>query len=843
MHINIYDVEPNIPEKLAFLEELSRNLWWSWNREAQAIFYRIDSAKWIDSQRSPLAFLDSVEQSRFDQLLTDEAFLAQLSKLEERYRKEIVSAGTHRDPRSERDTAYFCLEYGIHESVRIYSGGLGVLAGDHLKAASDQNAPFMAVGLLYRQGYFQQYLNQEGWQQEHYPENPIHHLPIYEARDTEGRPIRIKVPLPEGDAVLAVGIIWVGNTPLYLLDANIPENKADFRGITARLYDGDKRRRLQQEILLAIGGFRALVALGYEPSVCHMNEGHAAFLSLARIEHLMKSKGIPYPEALEIVSRSNVFTTHTPVAAGNEWFEAEMIRSHLDALKREMDIEPDAILAWGMPNGEKSKEICNTIMALRMSHSSNAVSKLHGEVARDMWAHLWHDRPKDEVPIGSITNAVHAATWVGDEHQQLYNRYLGPEWQTKSSEVAKYVDKIPNEELWRAHEFARTRLIRSARERMESQYRARNATASEIERVSNVLKDDILTVGFARRFATYKRATLLLNDPQRLKALLTNQDEPIQFIFAGKAHPADNGGKELIRHLLRFAREEGIGDRLIFLEDYDIALARQMVQGVDVWLNTPRRPMEASGTSGMKACLNGALHLSILDGWWAEAYNPGMGWAIGDGRLFEDQHHQDAVEAQALFNLLEKEVVPLFYKRKGEVPVEWIEMNKASIENALEHFTSCRMYSDYQEQYYGPSREAFIELTSDNATLARKYVQQRNRLNQHWKQVSIGQPSVERDISTLRTGDTFTVEVEAALGDLRPEEVELHLFYGPLNTHQQVSSSHFKIMNLVEDLGGGRYKYSQDLRCDHTGRHGFTCRAIPAGDHWRNDMPGFVTWV
>lgn len=843
MHISIYDVEPNIPEKLNFLEELSHNMWWSWNREAHAIFYRIDSTLWQQSDMCPIRFLDKVEQSRFDELAVDEGFLSQLNKLEERFRREVVSADSNRDTRLDRTTAYFCLEYGIHESIRIYSGGLGVLAGDHLKAASDQNAPFMAVGLLYRQGYFQQYLNQEGWQQEHYPENPIHELPLYEARSEDGNPIRVRVPLPDGDLQAAIWVIWVGNIPLYLLDTNIPENKPEFRSITARLYDGDKQTRLRQEIVLAIGGFRALVALGYEPSVCHMNEGHAAFLSLARIEHLMKSKGVGYRESLEIVRRSNVFTTHTPVPAGNEWFDTELVRTYLDALKREIDIETEDVLSWGMPHSEKTKEVCNTILALRMSHFSNGVSRLHGEVAREMWAQLWHDRPKDEVPIGSITNAVHASTWVGDEAQQLYSRYLGPKWHNAQRDMSKYVDKIPDEELWRTHEFARTRLINAARERMERQYRARNATESELERVRSVLQDDVLTIGFARRFATYKRATLLLQDAERLKAIVMNTDTPVQFIFAGKAHPADQGGKELIKQLLRFTRDEGVSSRIIFLEDYDIALARQMVQGVDIWLNTPKRPMEASGTSGMKACLNGALHLSILDGWWAEGYSPENGWAIGDGRMFEDPHHQDMVEAQALFNLLEKEIIPLFYNRSKSIPTEWIKMSKASIASALQNFTSRRMFSDYNEQYYQPAQQAYAELTAEDSAKAKAFVEQRRRFNEHWKKIAVEQPDVDRDISTLKTGENFTVSTTVNLGELSVDEVEVQLFYGPVDSHQQVCESNFSSMEMVEDKGSGHYRFSQKLVCTETGRHGFTCRVIPADDYWHNDMPGFVTWV
>ena len=845
MHIRTYDVEPNLPEALSFLEVLSHNLWWCWNRDAQEIFYRIDTTKWKNCGKNPLAFLDSIEQERMNELAEDDAFLSQLNKLEERYNDEVKVAGGNSEPDTDRNTAYFCLEYGIHESIRIYSGGLGVLAGDHLKAASDQNASFTAVGLLYRQGYFQQYLSQDGQQQEHYPENPVHELPLFEARDKNDQKIVVSVPLPDGQVEAAVWVAWAGNIPLYLLDTNIPQNKPEFRTITARLYAGDKQIRLRQEILLAVGGFRALIALGYEPSVCHMNEGHAAFLSLARIEHLMKHKQLPYAEALEIVRRSNVFTTHTPVPAGNEWFDAELVRTYLDALAREMDIDPDEVLSWGMPYNDKSKEICNTILALRMSHFCNGVSKLHGEVARDMWKHLWKERPKDEVPIGSITNAVHAATWVGEDYQQLFNRYLGPSWRKVPHEVADSVAKIPEEELWRTHEFARIRMIQSARNRMERQYRARNCTESELERAKNVLQDDVLTIGFARRFATYKRATLLLKDPERLRALLTDEERPIQFIFAGKAHPADQGGKDLIKQIIKFTREADVGLRIIFLEDYDIGLARQMVQGVDVWLNTPMRPMEASGTSGMKSCLNGGLHVSILDGWWAEAYSPELGWAIGNGSDFEDTEHQDLVESHALFNLLEKDIIPLFYERsRSGIPLQWIEKSKASIAHALRNYTCCRMYTEYYENYYKPADEAYRLLTANSAAEAQRLVKERSRFDQNWKSVELAAPEVDReDISILKTGDKFTVRVQVNLGEIKPEEVDVQIFYGPLDSYQQVYKSNSKSMDLEGEVEQGRYSYAQELVCEKTGRHGFTCRVIPRGNEWKNDMPGFVTWV
>lgn len=844
MNIKLFNVEPRIPEPLSFLEELAHNVWWSWNRDAEELFHRIHPAKWKESGKNPLHFLEKISQERLVELAEDEAFLAQMKEVQDDFQDEIAYGGGDVNKHGKRDIAYFCLEYGIHESIRLYSGGLGVLAGDHMKAASDHDAPFMGVGLLYRQGYFEQYLNVEGWQQEYYPENDLHTLPLWRVRDSNGDQISLTIPLPDGNLQIVVWVLWIGNIPLYLLDTNIPENNDDFRGITANLYGGDKQVRLRQELVLAVGGFRALIKMGYEPKVCHMNEGHAAFLSLARMEHLIKDKGYSHDTAEEIVRRCNVFTTHTPVAAGNERFHIETVRPYLEALSTEIPVDPEQILNCGMPYNKDEAEICNTILALRMSHLSNGVSKLHGEVARDMWACLWKERPRDEVPIDAITNAVHATSWVGDEQQSLFNRYLGPRWRKDPSEVAHSVEDIPDEELWRAHEFARTRLIGTARERMEKQYRARNAPQSDLLWAKNVLQDDVLTIGFARRFATYKRATLLLREPERFKELLTNNERPVQFIFAGKSHPADDGGKDLIRQLVEFSRSGDVCNRLIFLEDYDIALARQMVQGVDVWLNTPRRPLEASGTSGMKACMNGALHVSVLDGWWAEAYDPEHGWAVGDGSTADGVEHQDTVEAHALFNVLEKEVIPTFYERsQNSIPTGWLKKCKASIRKTLDEFTTHRMFREYQENYYGLARQAYDNLNADEGKKAKELVTQRQRFLEHWNKIIVHEPATDRDISTIKSGESFEVTVDVELGELTPEEVEVQVYYGPVNSYQEIRESHSEVMNKAESLESGSYRYQQKISCKSTGSYGFTCRVIPAGTNWYKDMPGFVTWT
>ncbi|MBT3377601.1 MAG: alpha-glucan family phosphorylase [Lentisphaerae bacterium] len=846
--IELFSVAPHVPERLHFLETLSRNLWWCWHSPAIELFRRISPRLWKEAQFNPIRFLNLIPQDRLEELLEDAGFLQQFEQVEASFNAEIGSDVQDRHtPAPTHSVAYFSLEYGFHESVRLYSGGLGVLAGDHLKAASDIGLPLVAVGLLYRQGYFQQYLSPEGWQQEHYPENPVQDLPIKKAHDRDGQDIVVHVPLADGELKAVVWRLDVGRVPVYLLDTNLPENAPEFRAVTAQLYGGNRETRLRQELLLGVGGYRALVALGYHPHVCHINEGHAAFLNIARLGHLVKTKGCDLDGALEIVSRTNVFTTHTPVPAGNETFEPELLRPHLDALSREVAIPTDLMLSWGQPPaGHKTRELSMTVFGLRMARNSNGVSELHGHVARKMWQHLWPDTPQDEIPIRHITNGIHAPSWLSPELDGLLEHYIGPEWSLDPADpkVLRRVDQIPDEELWRAHESSRSRLVRTARELSEEQYGQRNASRAEIARAKSVLDHDALTVGFARRFATYKRSALLLRDPERFEALLKNDDRPVQFIFAGKAHPADDAGKDLIRQLVQFAVSRNLRHRFVFLEDYDIAIARSMVQGVDVWLNTPRRPQEASGTSGMKAAVNGGLNVSVLDGWWCEGYRPENGWAIGRGEEYDSTEYQDTVESKALFNVLENEVIPCYYDRPfGDLPNLWIKMMKASIRMVLEQFTSHRMVCDYRETFYERAFAAYESLTADNANRARGLVRQSKRLRAQWRHVRAGFPTTDRNVAMVRVGDTFTVESEVHLGELRPEEVDVQVYYGPVDPQNEILESHVADMEIVEDRGSGVYLYRQTITCTTTGRFGFTARVIADGEDWSGVMPGFITWA
>lgn len=846
--LQLFNVAPQVPEEIAFLETLSRNMWWSWDDGAVGLFRRISPELWRKSGYNPIVFLSRLTREQMENLVADDGFRNRLEEVREAFENEVArtrSGGVFQRP--SRCIGYFSLEYGIHESVRLYSGGLGILAGDHLKAASDLNLPLVGVGLLYRHAYFKQFLDGEGGQQEMYPANELYRMPISEIAGQDNRQLLVRVPMPEGELTALVWRIDVGRVPLYLLDTDIPENPPELRTVAGALYGSDREIRLRQELLLGIGGFKALVAMGHEPVVCHLNEGHAAFMSLARIAHLCRDKGHDLDTALEVVRRSNVFTTHTPVLAGNETFDAALVQRHFVPLQQEIGIGADTVLGWGRPEGgNPDSEYSMMILGLRMAEYVNGVSELHGSVARKMWMHLWPEQPEDEVPIHHITNGSHLMTWLSPDNTTLFDRYLGPEWRDnpESEAIHAAVEEIPDEELWREHQRGRTRLVRTARKLVESQYTARNAAYEERSQVRSVLDYDVLTVGFARRFATYKRAGLLLRDKERLEALLCDEERPVQLIFSGKAHPADEPGKDLIRQIFQFASQANVRKRVVFLENYDMTVARVLVQGADVWLNTPRRPQEASGTSGIKAAMNGVLNVSILDGWWCEGYGPDRGWAIGAGEEYDDPEYQDMVESQALYNLLESEVVPRFYNRsEGDVPRDWVTMMKASIKMALGYFTSHRMVSEYNSRFYQEAWNAYDRLTANGGAEAQSLVNQRDRLQSLWQNVSIGIPVAETDITRRHLGDHFEVTTEVSLGDLQPEEVAVQLYFGPVGHGTSVTKSHIGEMKVEKDLGGGRYLYGTEFVCSQTGRIGFTTRVVPSGTVWKTAFPGYLTWA
>ena len=843
-----YQVHPNIPPSLAFLEALSRNMWWCWKKDAIELFRRIDPPLWVESGRNPIAFLAKIPQSRLEQLAEDDGYRAQLEGVKEHF-QSLVLDPVNRDesPFEPGDTiAYFSMEFGLHESLPLFAGGLGILAGDHLKAASTLALPLVGIGLMYRQGYFSQYLDQDGWQQEAYPQTDLYNLPIERIKDAAENDLKISIQGPDGTIHAIVWKIMVGRIPLYLLDTNISENSAASRKITSRLYAGDVKIRLAQEALLGIGGMQALAAMGIIPKVLHMNEGHCAFASLQRLTQTMADHDVDLKTALEIIPRTTVFTTHTPVAAGHEEFLPDLVIPYLKPFEDKLGTSVEEIISWGQPVGSSADApLSMFILALHMAAYCNGVSRLHGSVARRMWSFVWPDRPEEEVPISHITNGIHIPSFLSQEFTYLFDRYLGPEWYLGSSKPdnIKHIDEIYDEELWRAHEMNRSRLVRTCREQLVKQYARRNAPRNILEAVESALDPDLLTIAFARRFATYKRANLLLQDPARLESIINNKKRPIQFIFAGKAHPKDNEGKELIKRLFQFASKPEVRDKIIFLEDYDMHLARHLLQGADVWLNTPRRPFEACGTSGIKAAINGVLNVSTLDGWWDEGYTEERGWRIGNGEEYEDHSYQDTVESQALYNVLENEVIPCFYDRKnGNLPVCWLQKMKASMKMAMESFCSLRMVTDYEDRYYIPAARRWDALLAEKADEAKRLAAQINRLRTLWKDIEIKSPLREAQ-GPYRVGDTFHVTSEIYLGELRPDEVDVELYYGNPKSLEELSAGRIEPMKVVEEKGDGNYLYGCNLNCEISGRFGLTVRVAPTGDGRVKSTPRLLTWA
>ncbi len=867
-HLQTFQVFPAIPKPLGFLEVLSRNIWWCWHYDAVELFRRIDPRLWDKAGRNPIVFSTYIPQGRLEELAEDKSFLAHLERVRESYKK-LVLAPMDRSlwtpPPDLTDTksalanqgnegiiAYFSMEFGIHESIPLFAGGLGILAGDHLKAAADMGLPLVGVGILYQHGYFRQFLDHDGWQQEDYIETDFFHLPMSRAKDRLGNRVRISVTGPEGEIYADVWKIKVGRISLFLLDANVAENPPQIRNITSRLYAGEVR--LAQEVMLGIGGMRALAAMGIHPMALHMNEGHCAFATLERLAQVMTRHQIDLKTAMEVVPRTTVFTTHTPVPAGHDEFPAALVKPFVRPLSERLGITEDEILSFGQPAGDgPDSPVSMAMLGVRMSQYCNGVSKLHGNVARRMWAHIWPDLPEDEVPITHVTNGVHIASWISHENALLFERYLGPTWCDRpfgecrypmDSDLIRRIGEIYDEELWRAHEMSRSRLIRTCRRLLVKQYSRRNAPTSMMEELKSVLDQDALTIGFSRRFATYKRANLLLHDPERFRNLLTSETHPVQFIFSGKAHPMDNEGKELIRRLIRFVHgDPEVRRRMVFIEDYDIHMARHLIHGCDVWLNTPRRPFEACGTSGMKGAINGVLNLSVLDGWWCEGYAEERGWRIGNGEEYEDWNYQDAVESQALYNILENDVIPCFYERRsGGVPARWVKMMKESMKMGMEMFCAHRMVSEYEDRFYLPAVDRYRALTADHAREAGNLGEQLDRLRKLWDAIQIAPPAKHAD-DPFRVGERFRVTTEVSLGELRPDEVEVEFYYGDMKSVDSLAAGHAEQMEMVEDRGDGTYLYACMITCRLSGRYGFTVRVTPRGDDWIRFEPGFITWA
>ncbi|MFE9776039.1 glycosyltransferase family 1 protein [Streptomyces sp. NPDC005931] len=854
--IRRFTVRPVLPEPLRPLSDLARNLRWSWHAGTRDLFRRVDPGRWAASGGDPVRLLGSVTPGRLEELAGDRDFLDRLDTVAGDLREYMTGdrwyqAQTDRLPAA---VAYFSPEFGITAALPQYSGGLGILAGDHLKAASDLGAPLIGVGLLYRHGYFRQSLSRDGWQQEHYPVLDPNELPVVPLEEPHGTLSQVALALPGGRSLRArVWLAQVGRIPLLLLDSDVEENDLGERGVTDRLYGGGSEHRLLQEMLLGIGGVRAVRTYcrltGHpEPEVFHTNEGHAGFLGLERIAEL-RSQDLDFDSALEAVRAGTVFTTHTPVPAGIDRFDRELVARHFGPGAELPHMDVEHILRLGMetyPGGEPN--LFNmAVMGLRLAQRANGVSLLHGQVSREMFAGLWPGFDPEEVPITSVTNGVHAPTWVAPEVFRLGARQIGAQRTEEALSVGDSdrwdsVADIPDQDIWELRRSLRKLLVTEVRERLRASWRQRGAGTAELGWIDSVLDPDVLTIGFARRVPSYKRLTLMLRDKDRLMDLLLHPERPVQIVVAGKAHPADDSGKRLIQELVRFADDPRVRHRIVFLPDYGMAMAQKLYPGCDIWLNNPLRPLEACGTSGMKAALNGCLNLSVLDGWWDEWFQPDFGWAIptADG-AGTDPDRRDAIEAAALYDLLEQRVTPRFYERgEGGLPDRWIEMVRRTLSLLGPKVLAGRMVREYVERLYAPAALAHRAMDPD---AARSLAEWKARVRAAWPGVTVDHVETSATTDTAELGTTLGLRVRVGLGDLGPDDVEVQAVSGRVDEEDRITGG---TAVPLKPAGApdheGRWVYEGPLALDRTGPFGYTVRILPSHPALASGAePGLVT--
>jgi len=824
-------VRPALPPALSRLSELAYNLFWSWDHTVRSLFQRLDPALWKESDHNPIDLLGRIPQEKLNRAAADPRFVMLYKRACERFDSYLHSSGNE----GKSQIAYFSMEYGLLDCMPIYSGGLGILSGDHLKAASDADFALTGVGLLYQRGYLQQYLNPDGWQQERTPVNDFYTLPVRPCTDKNGEEVIVSVTLPSGEVYIKVWRIDVGRVKLYVLDTNIPQNtSAEHREITDQLYGGDIHKRIRQEIVLGIGGLRALKKLGIEPTVYHMNEGHSAFLAIERIRVLMQEHSLTFEQALEATRVSNVFTTHTSVPAGIDLFDSSLVYDYFHGYCEAAGIPFEKLLKLGRKNlQDPSERFSMAVLALNTSAFRNAVSALHRRVSQEMFQDLWPKLPVEEVPITSITNGVHASTWINGDLASLYDQYLQPDWRERTEDVQMWqmVHDIPNQELWEMHRKRKRRMVAFVRERAVNSAMQRKASLSEVRRLQEVLDPDVLTIGFARRFATYKRATLLFRDVNRLKRILNHPTMPVQVVIAGKAHPKDHPGKTLIREIVTLSRDPEISGRLIFVEDYGIEVARELVRGVDLWLNNPRRGEEACGTSGMKAAINGVLNLSVLDGWFDEAYEISGGWAIGDRVPYSED--QDDIHASAIYSILENEIVPLFYQQtEHEFPVEWVRRMKISLANITPRFSCQRMLAEYMSELYQPAHNLWLALSRDNFEAARRKASWEAQVAEVWDRVRFIKIE-EGPEDQVMSGAPVRVRATVDLAGLKPSDVRIEAVIGHIGLNGQLEATRALLLVPVEE-NGTAVTFANEFTVQQTGRLGYSVRISP--NHFNNPL-------
>ncbi len=818
-------VSPALPAPLSRLSELANNLHWSWDYTVRTLFKRLDEGLWKQCGHNPVLMLARIPQKTLERAGEDPRFLAAYHRACDSHDKYLDS-GSSGSPRKESmAVAYFSMEYGLLESLTIYSGGLGILSGDHLKSASDAGLNLVGVGLLYQTGYFQQQLNPDGWQVEKYPENDFYTWPVHPALDDNGEEIRVEVWMPQGRVAVKVWVMKVGRVDLILLDTNVPENTIpELRDITDQLYGGNSEVRIRQEMVLGVGGLRALKALKFEPTVYHMNEGHSAFLSLERIRVMMKDQALSFDEALDAVRTNNVFTTHTPVPAGIDQFDSHMVYDYTKGFCEDAGIDFDSVLKLGQKHPHARFSMA--VLAIMTSCYRNAVSRLHSEVSQAMFQDLWPNLPEHEVPITPITNGVHLPTWLNGDLARLYDQYLEPEWRESypHTPVFQHVQDIPARDLWEMRRKRKRQLVQFVRARMTQRAQQRHASSFELRRIGELFDPEVFTIAFARRFATYKRATLIFKDIERLKRIVSNSAMPVQIIIAGKAHPADDPGKELIRRIVQNIRDTELAKHVVFIEDYDIEVGRELVQGVDLWLNNPRRGEEACGTSGMKAALNGVLNLSVLDGWFDEAYEVSGGWAIGDREEYHDW--MEGIHATAVYSLLENEILPLYYaNREDAVPVQWIQRVRMSLEHLSAKYNCQRMIRGYTARLYEPAHEGWQSLVRGGFQSAREKARWQKEVEAAWPGVRIEDAGTSLGPCHL-SGAELELRAAVELCGLNPEDVRVEAVVGRVGSTGRLEETSVLVLHPAMELDGKRI-FLREFVPHQTGRLGYTLRVSP----------------
>jgi len=830
---NRVTVVPQLPDRISKLSEIANNVWWSWNTEFLRLFEELDKDSWELSERNPVKFLKMISQEKIDEAIESEDFLAKYDKVVADFEHYMSNEDTwfkRNYPNNSNDLiAYFSAEYGLDEIIPIYSGGLGILSGDHLKSASDLGLPFVAIGLLYKNGYFNQKINSRGEQCSEYHNIDLYNLPITPVKDVMNDELIVDVKMEGRTLYLKVWQIKVGRITLFLMDSDIEKNDEDLRGITLRLYGGDREMRIRQEIVLGMAGIKLLKKIGLNPSVYHMNEGHSAFLTLELILNIMEERGVSFEVAKEIASVQTVFTTHTPVPAGNDIFDISLVERYFNGLWQRLGISKEEFLKLGMPGENLEPGFNMGVLALKIAGKKNGVSKLHGEVSRELFSDVWPNIAEDESPITYVTNGIHTCSWLAPNLKELYSEYLPQNWQdnVQDDEVWQKIDEIPNERLWAEHTERKEKLIRLIKENVTQRYVNSGIGYDQIAEVVNKLNPKALTIGFARRFATYKRATLLFKDIARLTQILNDEQRPVQIVFAGKAHPADKDGQDLIKYIHEVSLMPQFKGKIFLLENYNIAISRYLVSGVDVWLNNPRRPMEASGTSGEKASVNGAINFSVLDGWWCEGYNGENGWTIGNNSRYDSYEEQDKADSNSMYHTLENKIIPAYYNQDNNgVSKEWMQIMKNSIKSTGGKYSTARMVIDYIRDLYMPLCDIRTKYYLDNNNVE-EYTRWKKNAEENWQNIEITQ---DRNVDNAKmvAGSEITVNCTVKLPNIDEKNCDVQVYFGQFLDNGTVRNVYTETMNKVgEDPENHVYNYEATLNLKTGGNFGYTFRVMP----------------